>query len=179
MTEAENFKALGKGNGFPFCLDKFDMTDFETDNPLQLETTDYTYWTFEQAMKFYWTLETIVTSDGDITTTDSPKSRVCYGAAANTDFGGGNGGGFDISAIVKLYNGDKTNETNLLGYACGPPFEQVAGITGDNPATLGNYSIETFNFTSPITLEGFSFYESHDSEGAAPFTGLDFFTFPA
>ena len=115
MTEAENFKALGKGNGFPFCLDKFDMTDFETDNPLQLETTDYTYWTFEQAMKFYWTLETIVTSDGDITTTDSPKSRVCYGAAANTDFGGGNGGGFDISAIVKLYNGDKTDETNLLG----------------------------------------------------------------
>ena len=47
MPTADPFTALGKGNGFPFCIDeKLDVSSYDAVQPL----------TFAQAMKIYWNL---------------------------------------------------------------------------------------------------------------------------
>ena len=49
---AQSFKALGAGNGFPFCLDKFSGTAespyIEVGNPLTLKETMNSYWNFDK-----------------------------------------------------------------------------------------------------------------------------------
>jgi hypothetical protein len=49
MSEATPFKALGRGNGFPFCTLKVDVSTFD----------NYQEWTLGQAMKIYWSLSGI------------------------------------------------------------------------------------------------------------------------
>ena len=46
MPNAEPFKALTRGNGFPYCLDAIDVSD-----------ATYHSLTFQQAMKAYWLFE--------------------------------------------------------------------------------------------------------------------------
>ena len=46
MPTADTFNALGKGNGFPFCLQKIDVSS----------AIDYIAWDLTTAMKVYWNL---------------------------------------------------------------------------------------------------------------------------
>lgn len=127
MPVAEHFSTEGVENGFPYCLEKYDMTD-ATDNPYSMS---YEPWTLEQVMSFYWNFnsttilaqDTAYDSDGVVTLDESQAERVCE---PNPYL-------FDVNStpslvkvallrdVVKLYSGDKTIEANFVGYAFGKP----------------------------------------------------------
>jgi len=50
MPTATSFNALGSGNGFSFCLDKVDVSDYDNISP----------WTLSQACAIYWNLNAII-----------------------------------------------------------------------------------------------------------------------
>ena len=76
MPTATQFNALGKGNGFPFCLDKIDVSEYDywvtlggfkkTDSgsPTQLQINN----SFTNAMKLFWNINKL---EGSVTDEES------------------------------------------------------------------------------------------------------------
>tara|TARA_R110000764_G_scaffold239598_1_gene339394 strand:+ start:1571 stop:2251 length:681 start_codon:yes stop_codon:yes gene_type:complete len=59
MPTATEFTALGAGNGFPSCLDKIDVTDFNYVRPMTLEQVSKVFW------NLYSVTMTATVSDGE------------------------------------------------------------------------------------------------------------------
>ena len=147
MPEAEKFNALGAGNGFPFCLNKVNVSGFTYTAPM----------TLDQVMSVYWNLYSI-TASASVTSTISPfnldvsnpniDTRLLNGVDQNpAGYQNGDrepikrvcgslGGGYEReeddsnfkaadvrfdygSKISRMYDGDVTNESNFIGYGFG------------------------------------------------------------
>jgi hypothetical protein len=62
MPVAEKFKALGVGNGFPFCLGKFALNGTDEDDLFwqsEVDTDTFEPLSLEQAMHLFWNLYSI------------------------------------------------------------------------------------------------------------------------
>lgn len=147
MPIADEFTALGAGNGFPECITKVDMTETEggTWAPPVINAL-----TLNQAMNLYWNLYGIVgtasatesagtatVSDINIPNTDTPIKRVCAGIYSGFD--DDNAGAPDFpdalqsiyigsSFIFAMYDGDTSVESNFLGYS----FSDIAYCLASN-----------------------------------------------
>ena len=132
MPTATPFKALGKGNGFPTCLNKVNVSSYDNVQAM----------TLQEAMKIYWNLASItyfasssgsvlsVNISGTSTATKSPIERVCntvsFPSDSDSDSSEGDSGfdaihadvifNADVTGVRRLYNGSVTNEGNFIGY---------------------------------------------------------------
>tara|TARA_R110000796_G_scaffold26139_2_gene72949 strand:+ start:737 stop:1417 length:681 start_codon:yes stop_codon:yes gene_type:complete len=68
MPTADSFTALGKGNGFPFCLDHLDLAD----NEIILNAPD-----LKETMKSYWNIDKLSFGGAEWDPTNSPKNLIC------------------------------------------------------------------------------------------------------
>lgn len=145
MPTATPFTALGKGNGFPSCLPKVDVSEY--DNVEEM--------TLGEAMKIFWNLASIsysasssgadlnVSISGTSTATEVPSERVCNSVSFPSDSQsdeseGDPPAGFDVifafvsfnasvAGVKRLYDGDITNEENFIGYG----IASLCSVTAD------------------------------------------------
>lgn len=138
MPTTQEFYASGRGNGFPFCITKVDMTQ-PTSSPTWAAPV-INPMTLSQAMSLYWNLYgmigtatatgtsgTSTQSDLNIPDTDTPISRVC--GDTYSDYREETTGAPDYPTtiqsvgvhpeVIAMYDGVTTDEGNLLGYAMG------------------------------------------------------------
>ena len=75
---AESFRALGAGNGFPFCLVRrsFTSDEFHTYNAGNVPTLNET-------MQAYWNIESVSYGGASITVNSEPKDLICDPNANN------------------------------------------------------------------------------------------------
>jgi hypothetical protein len=146
MPTADSFAALGKGNGFPSCLDKLDVSPYDywitlggfKESDGGSPTTTQINNSLINAMKLVWNCYSFswtATSDaGEIASFDNdannefrePFENVCHGnfigiglyqEAKNSDDQIVARVQFSsIAKIHRFYNGDETNENNFIGY---------------------------------------------------------------
>jgi len=156
MPVAEKFKALGAGNGFPFCLPKVNVleytkwTTFSGFNdesggaPTQTQIDN----SFALAVKLFWNgykLNCEATIDGiTIRSVDSendaggriltPKERISGNVAISKTIDGIGELTDEIQVDLdiipcKMYKGDVSNEANFIGYGFG---ERAIGLNEGN-----------------------------------------------
>ena len=146
MPTATSFTALGRGNGFPSCLNKTDVSDFDYwttlsgfnkdsgGSPTDQQITE----SYILAMKLFWNVfEATAPStasrtdtgasvegtsvDTSSSTFDKPKDRVCANSSIVVSDYNQNA---NTEALIKLivtpprrmYNGATTQEDNFIGY---------------------------------------------------------------
>ena len=141
MPTATPFTALGKGNGFPFCLDKLDVSEYDywttlggykkTDESDEVTQAQINL-SLKNAMKVFWNFygytinaesenpygddsKTLTLSMEDL----SPKERVCasepWFRSAETEED------YALYTLVypepiRMYNGETEDEGNFVGY---------------------------------------------------------------
>lgn len=165
MAFAEKFTALGAGNGFPFCVDKGDVSGEEMwitlggtqkgSAPTQ-EEIDLSY---RNAMQIFWNSRSISSSStkpngsGIVAEMGEPKNRVCddwfswknrgYGTGSTTAVAE-NGyerleyhGVYIDNGIFRMYNGSTDNESNFVGYGVSGNFCHI--YTGADPEDMEFY----------------------------------------
>ena len=182
MPTADSFTALGKGNGFPFCVTrKINVSSKEKWTTLggtqkgSSPTNAEIQTSLANAVKIFWNTNELlgsVASSKTLTalpsiiyrkegssfinpTTDpeEPKDRVCerenYFDYRNLYTVGANNGtksGFIGLGVVRMYDGDNSDEDNFVGYGLEDGFNIQAiasdeeGPSGD-PASSGNASV--------------------------------------
>lgn len=125
MPTADSFIALGRGNGFPYCLGKRDVSGYAFVEPL----------TLNQAMNIWWNIYSL---SGSAISTDfgqqspipnleedafgkpaAPINRSCN--VAHTQYASTSQTLIKISTstVVKMYDGNTDNENNFIGYGIG------------------------------------------------------------
>lgn len=146
MPIAEKFKALGAGNGFPFCLPKVNVLEYtkwttfsgfnneSVDPPTQTQIDN----SFALAVKLFWNgyklnCEATI-GETTITSVDSendaggriltPKERISGNVGISKDIDQIGEYTDSISVILdiipcKMYKGDVSNEANFIGYGFG------------------------------------------------------------
>ena len=136
MQTAIKFNSSGAGNGFPSCLEKVDVSNFDFWTTLSgvskssPTTSDALIQeSYISAMSLFWTMEktsftatTVEASQTDLAFTENPKERVCnsslYKRVRMTNDAGSQEA-LDIEMllrIVRMYNGVTTDEVNFVGY---------------------------------------------------------------
>jgi hypothetical protein len=183
MPTADSFTALGKGNGFPFCVtrklnisakDKWTTLggtqkgSAPTDAEIQLSLVN--------AVKIFWNTNELLGSVASSKTStalpsiiyrkegssfinpttdpENPKDRVCerenYFDYRNLYTVGANNGtkvGFISLGVVRMYDGDNSDEDNFVGYGLEDGFNiqaiasDEAGPNPGDPTTSGNASV--------------------------------------
>ena len=151
MPTADSFTALGRGNGFPFCLTKKDVSGYAFVEPL----------TLQQVMNWRWNLYSAsglaISSDhgqqSSLPTLDTePKNRACGfldGQQNSTSQTRAKISTLGIG-INKLYNGNTDNENNFIGYGIG---------SGDNISGVHNIiylKAQSFTGFSELGIQSFS-----------------------
>ncbi len=185
MPTADSFTALGRGNGFPFCVTrKLNISAREkwttlggtqkgsapTDAEIQLS--------FVNAVKIFWNTNELLGSVASSKTSDSlpsiiyrkegsgfinpttdpeePKDRVCerdnYFDYRNLYTVGPNNGiksGFIGLGVIRMYDGDNSDEDNFVGYGLEDGFNvqslanDEAGPNPGDPPSSGNANVVT------------------------------------
>jgi hypothetical protein len=146
MPVAQKFKALGAGNGFPYCLPKVNVLDFTKwttlsgfnnesgGTPTQTQIDN----SFALALKLFWNaykLNCVASVEGvSITSVDSendaggriltPKERIegNVGISKTIDEIGEFTDSIQVQLNIipcKMYKGDVSNEANFIGYGFG------------------------------------------------------------
>lgn len=204
MPTATPFKALGRGNGFPYCGTKIDVNNRGDGNAY----FRYKVLTLAEAMKLYWNLASVYASasaprdgGGSLNASVSssvlkqPRLRVCSGEFFWDD----DGDGFSsvlatvaIPDVYRLYDGSTSDETNFLGYTVGA----IAYASVDYVLTQfidviytglqaydGGTSGEPFT-VSDVTVDGVTLFQlrAEDFGGDPPqisasITGTDSYTY--
>jgi len=182
MPTATKFTALGRGNGFPFCVTrKIDVSTKEKWTTLggtQKESSPSNseiQLSFVNAVKIFWNTNELLGSVVSSKTSDSlpsiiyrkqgsgsinpttdpeePKDRVCErGSYINIyTVGAGNGeksGSINLG-IMRMYDGDTSDENNFVGYGLQNGFRvsslasDEAGPNPGDPTTSGNANVVT------------------------------------
>lgn len=138
MPTAQKFASRVKGNGFPSCITKVDMTQPTSSSTWAAPIINAL--TLDQVMSLYWNLYGIIgtstavgtsgtpsISDLNIPNDKTPKDRVCdayYGdyseeTTGAPDFPYATQSVVVTPAIIAMYDGVTTDEDNFLGYAMG------------------------------------------------------------
>ena len=146
MPIATSFAALGKGNGFPSCLDKLDVSPYDywitlggfKESDGGSPTTTQINNSLINAMKLVWNCYsfswTATSNAGEIASFDNDANNEFREPFENVCHGNFIGSGLDdqarnsddqlaarvefssIAKIHRFYNGDETNENNFIGY---------------------------------------------------------------
>ncbi len=153
MPTADTFTALGRGNGFPFCIDeKLDVSSYDAVQPL----------TLAQAMKIYWNLHGAV---GFFKfPTGQPGSPIINVEDINDqDF-------IDYSSETGGINEDNSDTpTEPKERVCSPPFSGINGFKSVDDST--SFS----SFGSSINLEdGFVRYYNGNVSNENNFIGYGY-----
>tara|TARA_R110000823_G_C15809081_1_gene488000 strand:+ start:232 stop:924 length:693 start_codon:yes stop_codon:yes gene_type:complete len=96
---AQSFTALGKGNGFPFCL-----TETVTDNKILLNPSS-----LAETMNAYWNFDNASWGGASFNPNNEPKDLICGDATLNVGSGvAGNiapnqGGGFEVRNALPTF----------------------------------------------------------------------------
>ena len=185
MPTATSFTALGRGNGFPFCVTrKIDVSSKEKWTTLGgtqkgSSPTDAEIQTsLANAVKIFWNTNELLGSVASSKTStalpsiiyrkegssfinpttdpEEPKDRVCerdnYFDYKNLYTVGANNGtksGFIDLGIMRMYDGDTSNEDNFVGYGLEDGFNvqalasDEAGPNPGDPPSSGNANVIT------------------------------------
>tara|TARA_R110001592_G_scaffold119172_2_gene322124 strand:- start:239 stop:1048 length:810 start_codon:yes stop_codon:yes gene_type:complete len=173
MPTADSFAALGKGNGFPFCVTrKIDVSSKEKWTTLggtqkgSSPSNSEIQTSLANAVKIFWNTNELLGSvassktstalpsiiyrkkDSSVfnptTDPEQPKDRAC-GRSNYFDYrnyytvGQSNSQklGFINLMIMRMYNGDSSNENNFVGYGLESGFG-VSTISNDEPGPSGD-----------------------------------------
>ena len=158
MPTADKFVALGVGNGFPSCLYKTDVSNFDHwttlsgfnkdsgGSPTDQQITE----SYILAMKLFWnvfeatapsTASTagnsagVTSVDTSSSTFDKPEDRVCADSSiVISDFNQGGNTNSLVKLIVtlprRMYNGATTQEANFIGYGAYTTVSTSGGAAG-------------------------------------------------
>jgi hypothetical protein len=131
MPTADPFTALGKGNGFPFCIDeKLDVSSYDAVQPL----------TLAQAMKIYWNLHG-ATGFFKFPADQTGNPIIEVEDINDQDF-------IDYDGVTGAIDEDNSGTpTEPKGRVCNPPFGGINGSKGID----GNRGFSSFG--SDINLE--------------------------
>ncbi len=184
MPFADKFTALGRGNGFPTCLQKVDVSEYdywvtlggtqkgssasESEKQLSLANAMQIFWNLygvNGTASTEYTFESnggvpvsLVVNDANVFSSSvssdfpAPVDRVCAGLVPNKSarfqnseeevlVGGFSGIVADPELIVRMYNGDTSDEDNFVGYGC---------------AALTSVTAEVFRFRALVSLRSYS-----------------------
>ena len=154
MPTADSFTALGRGNGFPFCIDeKLDVSSYDAVQPL----------TLAQAMKIYWNLHGAVGFfKFPADQTGNPIIEV--EDINDQDF-------IDYDGVTGAIDEDNSGTpTEPKGRVCNPPFGGINGSKGID----GNRGFSSFG--SDLNLEdGLVRYYNGDISDEDNFIGYGYF----
>tara|TARA_R100000654_G_scaffold53960_2_gene80114 strand:- start:1414 stop:2013 length:600 start_codon:yes stop_codon:yes gene_type:complete len=190
MPTANTFQAKGKRNGFPYCLEKKDVSDFAFVEPL----------TLDQAMNIWWNIYSL---SGSAISTDyeeecpipnlasKPIDRSCKFAISNSEFTGRTSIKVSTSVAVKMYNGDTEDENNFIGYGLGSSdfissvhsmvFLQAQSFVGVSELGIASFHKTDDSGTSTlfgtisystVTLAGLPFVQMTRQQGTASSVSL-------
>tara|TARA_R110000803_G_C11818485_1_gene301626 strand:+ start:16 stop:633 length:618 start_codon:yes stop_codon:yes gene_type:complete len=125
MPTATTFQAKGRRNGFPYCLEKKDVSEYAFVEPL----------TLDEAMNIWWNIYSLsgsATSDDfaqespipkleedDFEKPAAPINRSCNLSLTKSESTSQTRIKISTSTVVKMYNGDKNDENNFIGYGIG------------------------------------------------------------
>jgi hypothetical protein len=136
MQTAIKFNSSGAGNGFPSCLEKVDVSNFDFWTTLSgvskssPTTSDALIQeSYISAMSLFWTMEktsftatTVEASQTDLAFTENPKERGCNSNMFNqvnitNDAGSQTALYIEMQVkIVRMYKDVTTDEVNFVGY---------------------------------------------------------------
>ena len=134
MPVAEKFKTLGVGNGFPFCPQKVDVSNYFQYKTLTLDQAVFLYWNVASATatassQFEAGLESVSIGPTDLI--KEPKNRgTNIGFSSRGEYsrdpdelqgGSAASAGVEVKIpdIYRIYQGSTGDETNFLGYSFG------------------------------------------------------------
>jgi hypothetical protein len=190
MPTATSFAALGRGNGFPYCNSRVDVSKYDNFAALSLR----------QAMSLYWNLSNMfanITSSlsessddvnysftknasGSPIVSPDPIDRVCGNVSISPrTFSngfteeelsetsgaacGGNGSfSSSLTVIQRLYNGDINNESNFVGYGISSLYSALASFGHLEGVLSGSASIQIGSYLNGTTETG---QDGPDPEG--------------
>jgi hypothetical protein len=172
MPTATPFTALGRGNGFPFCPSKVNVstydywTTFSGVNKNNPTTSDALIQeSLALAMKFYWNIYSVNVTTNTQTNSENeeysvssaiadatPVERVCGEVgllSTDTAYDG-----LPVTSVIarptsieRLYNGVTTDEDNFVGYGAGRPS---GGLT-----FLDTFAESGFETYASVTIGGY------------------------
>ena len=153
MPTATKFVSDGRGNGFPFCLEKQDVSSYDLWTTLggtqkgATVTDAEKNLSLENAMKLYWNFydcsftSSASSSFGSASLSGiddvnkEPIERVCLALISNTDSDSSSGGQsltatYSVS-LDRYYDGSVDDESNYVGIGISPssPFFNINGDT--------------------------------------------------
>jgi len=189
MPTATPFTALGRGNGFPFCPTKVDVSTFDNVRELTLAEAMKIFWNLYSGtptLSYSWTYTSptppnpesysysaSLNSEVVLTPDKYPHDRVCYvsGISLNESESDGTEEDrgvflrFQLSTFIRrLYNGVTTDEDNFIGYGAFP----------------ARYWTELYGSFVPFYIKMISYgthFKSSDWDSVSPVTigGIDLF----
>jgi len=139
MPVAEPFAALGRGNGFPFCLPKVDVSGYDL----------YTTWDLATASKIYWNLNGIIGFFNlvDVSTLDNvPISDVRFGDNIEYD------------------ESDGTEVSNTSDYSKMTPIQRVCTRRRTGRKNTGSSGFNDYQIS--CRLESTAIYRYYDGSTA-------------
>ena len=140
MPVTTEFEAEGVDNGFPFCTERIDVSDYFMVSPMTLNQVMSIYW---NTAKLFATASVNVPSNVppiSISSSDpeldkSPRDRVCSGQADTIGETDSVFGYYACSvtvntifSVVKMYNGAIDNEANFIGYGVDANLGSDSGL---------------------------------------------------
>ena len=176
MPNAQDFKAIGRGNGFSYCPQKVNVSSYNswctlsghTSGPASQESINAS---LKAAMQLHWNSNLLVgsasytfsDSDGNSATAsvsdtkpvvETPRERVCKSQVGTGKIGSGTPGIGGASAnaalsfkIVRMYNGSTSDEGNFVGYGV------INTATADPDDPLATYNGILIQGTNNILTE--------------------------
>jgi len=192
MPTATPFTALGRGNGFPFCLNRLTVSELKTEifpSAPSGSVVHYRVMSLVQLAKLYWNTFAVIGSasavetnisasiNGQIETTIEPFKRVCNPSItfppltdSDTDQQSDeeffNTGSVSLFASfgsaffwIELYDTDKTDPSDFLGYVWAGRFQAFAAIGSNFDPAFTSKRVEV----SSVVLDetGVSSYDSY------------------
>jgi hypothetical protein len=183
MPTAQEFFASGRGNGFPSCLSKENVSTYDNVEAM----------TLQEAIKIFWNLASITYSasssgndlsisiSGTSTAPEEPKDRICDTVSfpeesyseetTSPDFDpiyAAVSFRFESIEIKRLYNGAITDEENFIGYGiellCSVSAEYVNEFNGQVVKRVSIHSYVDDDPDSTITtvsIGGVTFLEKN------------------
>jgi len=201
MPTATPFTALGKGNGYYQCMPKYNVQDRGDGYPADA----YKLLDLDEAMHLFWNIASasITAScprDGggtlraEATSSDilkEPYERVCGNDSFQEDFTDG----FSFvhaylftPTIMRLYDGDESDEENFIGYTVDAFAEAEALYLLDQRKWIyysGLIEYDDYTTLTDVTVGGVTLFKyefvgntsGNPMVASASITGTDFYTY--
>ena len=147
MPTATSFNALGRGNGFPFCLNKLDVSGYDLHTAWDLQTASNIYWNLNGIIGFF-NFRSVESPSVDI-----PISNVRFGDQIEYD----------------QDSGSEVSDTS--DYSTVTPLQRVCTDRRDGQKNTGGNGFNDFQISCSLQAQAIFKYYDGNTEDESNFVG--------